>query len=272
MTFTRMNILEYRAPLTTLGDLPDTESILSVLDKYDFVIVDKQAAGPANDALVEILNAVKTMNEGCKVFGRIDLTGVASSAAATALVDAWVADVPVGVLAGFCLVPFEFQAGFVDRAIQNAVVDYIHAMEKAVVVDSASLMNIFEPYGMAPAPAFGRTPTIRDFVLLRDVMFVNQGVGMPALTESVEKRHGRLEYLMRAHADKLTGLSDGLNFGILALAGAGDAAFLTEENFKKFLRLANAELFDGVGIEPDDGGAASHRFFLSQVANATLDA
>jgi hypothetical protein len=264
---TRCNLLAYQAPLPTLGDLPDTTSVLAVLDKVDFLVVEKQA-GPANATLVELLNALKTMNPTCKVFGRVLVGSAADLTAAQAAMDLWTTDVPAELLAGFCLSEVDF-GGTATRANLNALVDKAHLASKGVLMDATNVFNVFEPYPGEAAPKFGRDPENRDYLLLHDFYLANQGPGQPALAESVEHRAGRADYLAGARVDRLTGIGP-LNVGYLALVGAGNAAFLSEDTFKKALKAANELAFEGIGIEPDDAGATSHRFFLSQVGNQTL--
>lgn len=268
MPFTRCNTLVYRAPLTTLGDLPDTPSVLAVLAQLAFLIVDKQA-GAANAALVELLNALVTVNPTCKVFGRVSVGTAPDLATVEAAMDLWTTDVPPELLAGFCLDMVDFAAGATaTRANLNTLVDKAHALAKGVVMDATNLYNVLEPYPGEAVPKFGRDVANRDYLLVHGLLAVNPLVAGPALPEGAEHHAGQLDYLASAKTDRLTGIG-ALNFGVLALMGAGNASFIDDATFKSLLQMGNAQGFEGVGLEPWDGGATSHQFFLTGTANAS---
>lgn len=258
------NLLIYKANIQTLGDLPDTEAVVGVIDKVDYLVVDMPGLLADQATLVEVLNAAKTINRTIKVFGRVTLG--ADDVACIAEMNTWMV-LAGSLLSGFLVEKFGLKVDLATRTGQNAVVAAAHALEKSVIAETESPFNVFEPYPAEPTPTFGRSANVRDYLLVEDFFLAYGGApGADPVTEKPEHLAARSEYLKAARFDRLNN-DEPLNWGMLVVTNAGGLGALNETVFKNALKAAEALGVDGYGIAPDDYGAVSHRFFLGQVAN-----
>jgi len=274
MALTRNNFIMYRAPIQTIGGVNDETAAAGILSKYDFVVVIPHLLTDL-PKLREVLQAYKVMNPRGKVFGYTDLGGAASVGAWQAQADQWVTDVvPTStttasvqpLLAGLFIDNFGSEQAMATRVNQNTAVDYAHGLDWSVMVNPLKVFDAFDLIaGDAPA-TFGKTPALRDYVLLDNFYFIN-AAGTTLVAETAAHREGRLDYAKDVAATQALGTPAAYNIGFIAQVGAGDQLAMLEADWLLALGLANSYRMEGFGVAPFDRGTTSNRFFMKFTGN-----
>jgi hypothetical protein len=230
-------------------------------------LVVKAVTSTELDAALEILNALKTVNPGCAVYA---MTSLADSADYTTwLTAATLAKTNFGtLLTGLFIDKFSIGSTAGTRVNQNLAVTFCHSNNLQAFVAGGNILSILEPYAGLADPVIGRSPSIKDYVLLDNFFLVN-GVGDP-VPEALGARAGRLDYVNAARIDRLASTPAPLNIGFAAQVGAGTSPSVDATRYKEALKLANDHAIEMFAVAPNDHGATTHRYFLNNQSNTLV--